>query len=285
MFVIIGSIVVLVSVLGGFMIEGGPILILMQVVEFVIIGGAAIGALLISTPASLLKNIKNRIIGSFKSSSLNSQVYLDLLKMMYEIFLIGQKEGFIALESHIEYPEKSSVFSKYPNFLNQHHLLHFMADTIRLVLIGGVSPHEIEALMDADIETHRQEGAKPGMILQKIGDSLPGLGIVAAVLGIVITMQAINGPPEQIGHKVAVALVGTFVGILLSYGFIQPLATNIDLAHEEETRVFEVIKAGLISFSKGFNPIISVECARRTISTENRPTFQEMESLVKGKKQ
>jgi len=284
MFVIIGCVVVIGSVLGGFLIEGGPLLVLMQFVEFIIIGGAAVGALLISTPAGLLKKIVRRVLGSFKGNNSRSQMYLDLLKMMYEIFQIGQKDGFIALESHIEYPEKSSVFSKYPNFLGQHHLLAFMADTIRLVLIGGVSPHEVEALMDTDIETHHQEGSKPGMILQKVGDSMPGLGIVAAVLGIVITMQAINGPPEQIGHKVAVALVGTFIGILLSYGFIQPLATNIDLAHEEETRVFEVIKAGLLSFSKGFNPLVSVEFARRTIFSEYRPTFQEMETLVKGKK-
>jgi len=284
MFVIIGCAVVIGSVLGGFLIEGGPLLVLMQVVEFLIIGGAAVGALLISTPASLLKKIIRRILGSFKGNNPNSQMYLDLLKMMYEIFQIGQKDGFIALESHIEHPDKSSVFSKYPTLLGQHHLLCFMTDTIRLILIGGVSPHEVEALMDTDIETHHQEGSKPGMILQKVGDSMPGLGIVAAVLGIVITMQAINGPPEQIGHKVAVALVGTFIGILLSYGFIQPLATNIDLAHEEETRVIEVIKAGLLSFSKGFNPLVSVEFARRTIFSECRPTFQEMEALVKGRK-
>jgi len=231
-----------------------------------------------------LKKIIQQVLGTMKGSPFTNQLYMDLLKMMYELFQIGQKEGFIALESHIENPSKSSVFSKYPHFLSHHHLVTFMTDTIRLVLIGGVAPHEIEGLMDTDIETHQQEGSKPAMILQKVGDSLPGLGIVAAVLGIVITMQAINGPPEVIGHKVAVALVGTFVGILISYGFVQPLATNLDLGHEEETRVYEVIKAGLISFSKGFNPLVSVEFARRTIFSDCRPSFQEMEKLVKGKK-
>jgi chemotaxis protein MotA len=283
-FVIVGSLVVIACVVGGFLIEGGPILVLMQYVEFMIIGGAAAGALLISTPKSLLTNIFNQILGTLKESPINRQMYLDLLKMMYEFFVIGQKEGMIALESHIEAPEKSAVFSKYSAFMNQHHLVAFLTDTVRLSMIGGVSPHELEALMDTDIETHHQEGVKPGMILQKIGDSMPGMGIVAAVLGIVITMQAINGPPEEIGKKVAAALVGTFLGILLSYGFIQPLATKIDLVHEEESRTFEVVKAGLIAFAKGLNPLLCVEFARRTISAEYRPTFQEMENLVKGRK-
>lgn len=159
-----------------------------------------------------------------------------------------------------------------------------MCDTFRLVVLGGVPAHDMEALMDSDIDTHHQEGSKPGMILQKIGDSMPGLGIVAAVLGIVITMQAISGPPEEIGHKVAAALVGTFLGIFISYGFLQPVATNIDMANEEESKVFEVIKSGMMGFAKGFNPIISVEFARRAIPAESRPTFVEMEDHVKGRK-
>jgi len=283
MLTLIGVAVVVLAVLGGYLLAGGSLLVLMQVAEFIIIGGAAMGALLISTPVKLLKKILSRVLGSFKDSKLKKEVYLDLLKMMYGLFQIGQKEGAIALESHIEHPEKSSVFSKYSFFLNHRHLLLFMTDTIRLILLGGITPHELETLMDMEIETYHQEGMKPGMILQKIGDSLPGLGIVAAVLGIVITMQAIDGPPEEIGHKVGAALVGTFLGVLISYGFVQPLATNIDMANEEELRVFEVVKAGIVSFAKGFNPMISVEFARRMISDDYRPTFQEMESLVKGK--
>jgi len=284
MLAIVGILVVLLAVLGGYLIEGGSFLVLMQFAEFIIIGGAAAGALLISTPPKLLKKILNRVLLIFKKSKVEKETYLGILKMMYEFFQLSQKEGVLALESHIEHPEKSTIFSKYPEFVGQHHLLSFLTDTMRIILMGSVSPYEIEALMDTDIETQQQEGTKPGMILQKIGDSMPGLGIVAAVLGIVITMQAINGPPEQVGHKVAAALVGTFLGILLSYGFIQPLATSLDLMHEEEARMLEVIKAGLVAFSKGFNPMIAVEFGRRSIFDDSRPTFREMEQALRGGK-
>ncbi|HXZ36058.1 MAG TPA: flagellar motor stator protein MotA [Thermodesulfobacteriota bacterium] len=284
MLAIVGILVVLLAVLGGYLIEGGSFLVLMQFAEFIIIGGAAAGALLISTPPKLLKKILNRVLLIFKKSKVEKETYLGILKMMYEFFQLSQKEGVLALESHIEHPEKSTIFSKYPQFVGQHHLLSFLTDTMRIILMGSVSPYEIEALMDTDIETQQQEGTKPGMILQKIGDSMPGLGIVAAVLGIVITMQAINGPPEQVGHKVAAALVGTFLGILLSYGFIQPLATSLDLMHEEEARMLEVIKAGLVAFSKGFNPMIAVEFGRRSIFDDSRPTFREMEQALRGGK-
>lgn len=284
MFVIIGSVVVLGAVLGGFLLEGGPFLVLIQFAEFLIIGGAAVGALLISTPAKILKKIINRIIGSFKGGKIDKQSSLNILKLMYDIFQMTRKDGLLALESHVENPEKSAIFGKYPEILRQKEILLFLCDTLRLIVMGGVMPHDIESIMDIDIETHHQDGSKPGMILQKIGDSMPGLGIVAAVLGIVITMQAINGPPEEIGHKVAAALVGTFLGIFLSYGFIQPLATNIDITVEEESNMLEAIKAGVVSLAKGFNPIVSVEFARRAMSSDHRPSFQEMEEFVKGLK-
>lgn len=284
MFVIIGAIVVLGAVFGGFVLEGGPLKLIVQPVEFLIIGGAALGAMVISAPKKLLMKIVAKALASLKGGSVNRQLYLDLLRLMYEIFQVTRKDGLIALESHIEHPDQSKIFAKYPNVTREHHIISFMTDTFRLIVLGGIAPHDIESLMDLDIETHHQEGAQPGMILQKIGDSMPGLGIVAAVLGIVITMQAINGPPEEIGHKVAVALVGTFLGIFLSYGFIQPLATNLDLAAEEESKVYDAIKSGIISLAKGFNPIVSVEFARRSIPNDYRPTFQEMESFVKGVK-
>lgn len=282
MFVIIGSVVVIGSVLGGYILHGGPLLVLIQISEFIIIGGAAIGALLISAPASVLKKIINRVIGSLKGNKIEKQHSLNLLKLMFEIFQMTRKDGLLALESHVENPEKSSIFAKYPEILQKKSVLLFMCDTLRLIVMGGIIPHDIESIMDVDIETHHQDGAKPGMILQKIGDSLPGIGIVAAVLGIVITMQAINGPPEEIGKKVAAALVGTFLGIFLSYGFIQPLATNIDMTVEEESNMLGAIKAGIVSLAKGFNPIVSVEFARRSMSSEFRPSFQEMEDFVKG---
>ena len=283
MFTIVGIFLVLGAVLGGFAMEGGPFLVLMQVAEFMIIGGSALGALLISTPAKTLKKIIERVIGAFTGSGISKATYLDLLRLLFEVFQMSRKDGLIALESHIEKPEESAIFGKYPQFLKQHELLSFMCDTFRLVILGGVPAHDMESLMDEDIETHHHEGTKPGMILQKIGDSMPGLGIVAAVLGIIITMQAIGGPAEAIGHKVAAALVGTFLGIFISYGFVQPMATNIDIANDDASKVFQAIKAALIAFAKGFNPIVCVEFARRVIVHDCRPTFQEMEDYVKGK--
>jgi len=277
MFVIIGAIVVLGAVFGGFVMEGGPLKLIVQPVEFLIIGGAALGAMVISAPKKLLMKIIARVMASLKGGAVSRDLYLDLLRLMYEIFQVTRKDGLIALESHIEHPDQSKIFTKYPNITRHHHIISFMTDTFRLIVLGGIAPHDIESLMDLDIETHHQEGSQPGMILQKIGDSMPGLGIV-------ITMQAIGGPAEEVGHKVAVALVGTFLGIFLSYGFIQPMATNLDLAAEEESKVFEAIKSGIISLAKGFNPIVSVEFARRSIPNDYRPTFQEMESFVKGVK-
>ncbi|HBA54714.1 flagellar motor stator protein MotA [Syntrophorhabdus aromaticivorans] len=281
MFIIIGGTVVLLAVLGGFALEGGSFLILMQVAEFIIIGGSAAGALLIMTPAAVLKKIIRRVLGALKGNKISKATYLSLLKLMFEVFQLTRRDGLIALESHVESPDKSSIFSKYPDLLQQGHVMLFMCDTLRLIVMGGIMAHDIEGVMDIDIESHHHDGAKPGMILQKIGDSMPGLGIVAAVLGIVITMQAINGPPEEIGHKVAAALVGTFLGIFLSYGFIQPLATNLDLAAEEEANMLEAIKAGIVCLAKGFNPIVSIEFARRAIANDHRPSFQEMEAFVK----
>jgi chemotaxis protein MotA len=284
-FAVIGIAVVLIGVLGGFVLEGGPLLVLMQAGEFIIIGGAAIGSLLISSPPKVLKKIIDRVIVALKGSSgANLRIYLELLKLLYEVFQMSRKDGLIALEGHIEKPERSAIFGRYPQLLNHHHLVAFICDTFRLVILGGVAPHDLEALMDEDIETHHEEGTKPGMILQKIGDALPGIGIVAAVLGIIITMQAISGPAEQIGEKVAAALVGTVLGILISYGFLQPLATNIDLGNEEESKLFHTVKASLVAFAKGFNPMVCVEFGRRTIPGNYRPTFQEMEDHLKGKK-
>ncbi len=284
MFVIIGIIVVICAVLGGFAIEGGPFLVLMQYAEFLIIVGASIGMLLISTPSRLIGKIIKSLTGLFSGSKVTKETYLDLLKLMYDLFQMEKKDGMVGLEKHIEKPEESEVFKQYPDLLNNHHVMDFFTDTMRLMIVGGSEPHDIEGLMDADIETHHIESAKPGMVLQKIGDSLPGIGIVAAVLGIVITMQAIDGPPAEIGEKVAAALVGTFLGILLSYGFIQPMATNIDFATEEEGRMFEAIKAGLVAFAKGMKPLIAVEFARRTIFQDYRPTFNEMEQHMRGDK-
>lgn len=284
MFVIIGAAVVLLGVLGGFAMEGGPLMLLIQPVEFLIIGGAAIGSLMVMTPLVQLKMLVGHALGVLKGDPYTKQRYLDLLRTLFELFTVAKRDGLIALEPHVMEPGKSSVFSKNEFLLKRHQALDYLCDTMKLLLGGGVPPYDVEALLDADIESHHAEGATTPALIQKIGDALPGLGIVAAVLGIVITMQAINGPPEEVGHKVAVALVGTFLGILLSYGFVQPLATHIELLQASESRFLECIKAGIVAYAKGNAPIIVVEFARRVIYHNVRPTFAELEEAVRNAK-
>lgn len=282
MFAIIGAVVVLTGVLGGFAIEGGPILVLFQPAEFLIIGGAAIGSVLIATPLKVLKGLVNRLPGVLADRGPSRSAYLELLTLLYETFLNAKKNGYIALEQDVSNPVNSSIFSKYPGVLKNHAALEFMCDSIKLLVDGSVSPAQLEELMDAELETHHEEAARhPGM-LARVGDSLPGLGIVAAVLGVVITMQAINGPPEEIGHKVAVALVGTFVGILLCYGFVQPLAMNLEAMGYDEAKFLQCIKAGVLAFANGSAPIVAVEFARRVIFSYDRPSNAEMEAACKG---
>ena len=284
MFVIIGFVVVIVSVLGGFWEAGGPFLVLIQPAEFMIIGGAGLGALLASAPKNVLQRLLHKSIGALKGATVSKTTYLSVLKLMYELLYMAQKEGLIALEKHIETPAESSIFSKYADVLSQNTLIAFMTDTFRMVIIGGIASHDLEALMEGDIDTQHNDMKKPSAVLAKIGDTMPGLGIVAAVLGIVITMQAIDGPASEIGKKVAAALVGTFLGIFMCYGFIQPLACNLEIAGETEMQVFEVVKSAIAAFARGFSPLVCVEFARRSIPTETRPEFSEMESHVKEKK-
>lgn len=283
MFVIIGFVVVLVSVLGGFAEAGGPFLVLIQPAEFIIIGGASLGALLASAPKTVLQSIIRKSIGALKGETVTKATYLSVLKLLYELLYMAQKEGLIALEKHIETPVESAIFSKYAHLLSNKTLIAFMTDTFRMVIIGGIASHDLETLMEGDIDTHHNDVKKPSMVLSKIGDTLPGLGIVAAVLGIVITMQAIDGPAAEIGKNVAAALVGTFLGILLCYGFIQPLASNLDIAGEKEMQVFEVVKNAIAAFARGFSPLVCVEFARRSIPSDVRPEFPEMEAHVKEK--
>lgn len=284
MFVLIGIAIVIAGVLGGFVMEGGPVAVLIQPVELFIIGGAALGSLLVGTPLPILVRLLKIAPGVLKGDPYTKEAYLNLLKTQFELFNMAKRDGLISIESHIMEPSKSAIFSKNKFLLKNHHALAFFADTLKLLLGGGVPPFEIEAMLDTDIDSHHMEGGIAPSIIQKIGDALPGLGIVAAVLGIVITMGAINGPPEEIGHKVAVALVGTFVGILLSYGFVQPVATHLELLHQSEVRFLECIKAGVVSFAKGNAPVIVVEFARRTIFQSVRPSFDELEKAVRASK-
>jgi len=282
MFVIIGIAVVITGVIGGFLVEGGPIMVLLQPVEFMIILGAAIGSLMMMSPPAVLKRIIGRSLGVLRGDPYGKEQYVNVLKTLFELFNVAKRDGLIALEPHVMEPEKSSIFTKNGFLLEHPHALSYLCDTMKLLLGGGVPPYDVEALLEADIDTYHAETASAPMIVQKIGDALPGLGIVAAVLGIVITMQAISGPPEEIGQKVAVALVGTFLGILLSYGFVQPLATHMELLQASETRFLECIKAGVVAYAKGNAPIIVVEFARRVIYSDVRPTFAEVEDAVRG---
>ncbi len=284
MFVIIGAAIVLIGVLGGFVLEGGPLMVLIQPVEFLIIGGAAIGSLMVMTPLVQLKMVLAQTLGVFKGDPFTKKRYLELLLTLFDLFTVAKRDGLIALEPHVMDPEKSTVFSKNAFLLQHHHALFYLCDTMKLLLGGGVPPYDVEALLDADLDSHHAEGASAPALIQKIGDALPGLGIVAAVLGIVITMQAISGPPEEIGHKVAVALVGTFIGILASYGFVQPLATHIELLQASEARFLECIKAGIVAYAKGNAPIIVVEFSRRVIFHSVRPSFAELEDAVRSAK-
>jgi chemotaxis protein MotA len=285
MFVIIGLAVVFGSVVGGFLMEEGPIAALMQYVEFMIIGGAAFGSFLVSAPPKLITVSIKRAIGTLSGEKYSKKSYIEVLKMMYELFQVAKKDGLMGIEPHIEKPKDSAIFKKNKSFLSNHHAVEFLCDSLRMLVSGGISPYDLETLMDSDLITHHDEIAKPAGQIQKMADSLPGFGIVAAVMGVVLTMQAIGGPPEEIGHKVGAALVGTFLGILLSYGVVGPIATNIELQNSSEARYFEVIKACVVAFSKGSAPLLAVESGRRVIFSTERPTFFELEKVLRGGKE
>jgi chemotaxis protein MotA len=283
MLLIVGSIIVLASVAGGYMMHGGVMAVLWQPTELIIIGGAGLGSLLISTPMSILK----RLIGQMKrffSKGSSANDFLELLGMQYQLYRLVQQSGVMSLESHFEDPHKSPVLSKYPGFLSRHLAVDFLSDSVKVLIIGGISPHDLEALMDEDLEVHHAEAIKPSQTLTKIGDAMPGLGIVAAVLGVVITMGKIDGPPSEIGHSVAAALVGTFLGILLCYGFIGPMGTYLEHIVNDEGHYEKCLKTGLLAVYKGFPPSIAVEFARRVLPHEVRPSFETTEQYCKNQK-
>jgi chemotaxis protein MotA len=282
MFALIGILVVIGAVVGGYLMEHGKLLVLMQPAELVIIAGAALGTLLIANPLSTLIAIIKGILSVLKGSPHNKASYLLTLKMLNELFMQARKLGMVKLEEDIEDPSKSPVFSKYPNFLKNHHAVHFVCDTIRMSISGGVPPFDLDQMMEMDMDVHHHAAGVPVSALTTVADALPGLGIVAAVLGVVITMGALGGPPEEIGHKVAAALVGTFLGILLCYGFLGPLALNMTKINDAEMDYLRCLRSGVIGFVKGSAPILAVEFARRSIPGECRPTFQEFEAACKG---
>lgn len=278
MLFLVGAGIILGCVLGGFMWHGGQVLALNQPNEILIIGGAALGSLIIATPLPVIKSLIGQLLGVLKGPTYSKKDYLDLLVMMYEIFNVARRDGLVGLEAHIEHPEESEIFKRYPKFLKNHHAVNFFADTMRVIISGSVQPHDLDELMEADLEvTHEDELRGPGA-LATVADSLPGLGIVAAVLGIVVTMASLDGGPEVIGHNVAAALVGTFMGVLACYGFVGPLANSLKARVDENGQYLGLMKHALLSFHKGVAGVIAVEFARRSLYAEVRPGFLELEN-------
>ncbi len=283
MFIIIGAVVVIGSVLGGFMWHGGDPMALNQPNEVLIIGGAALGSLLISAPLPVIIGIIRGIMGAF-GGGLAKKDYLEVLVMMFEVFNVARRDGLVGLENHIEHPHESDIFQRYPKFLKNHHALEFFADTMRVIISGAVQPHDLEDMMDSDIEISHEEELRPAEALNNTSDALPGLGIVAAVLGIVITMAQIEQPASVIGHSVAAALVGTFLGILMCYGFVGPMATAMKNRVNENGQYIKCMKHALLAFNKGVAGVIAVEFARRALPNQVRPGFTELEEACNAAK-
>jgi chemotaxis protein MotA len=282
MFAIIGIVIVFGCVVAGYLMEHGNLRVLVQPAELLIIGGAAIGTLLVANPMHILKKIAGGVGGVFGSSKFGKQAYIETFKMLYDLLNKARKDGLMALESDVEEPEKSPVFSKNQAFLKNHHVCNFVCDSLRMA-ITGIDAFDLDQMLDLDLEVHHQDSAAPTAALTTMADSLPGLGIVAAVLGVVITMGALGGPPEEIGNKVAAALVGTFLGILLCYGLVGPIAANMTKAAEEEHAFLYVMRVLMVSFLKGSAPIMAVEMARRAVPGHVRPSFQELEGACRNR--
>lgn len=282
MFAIIGILLVFGAVLGGFLMEKGHVAVLVQPAEVLIIVGAAVGTLLIANPIHILKGIGAGLAGAFGSSKFDKGRYLSTLKMMYELLNKVRRGGLLSIEGDIENPGESEVFKHYPEFFKQRHICSFVCDTLRMVVTGGIDPFDMDQMMEVDMDVQHHEASQPISALTTVADALPGLGIVAAVLGVVITMGALGGPPEEIGHKVAAALVGTFLGILLCYGVVGPLGSSMSKAAEEERCFVHAIRVLLVASMKGHAPQTVVEIARRAIPLHVRPTFSELEDACRG---
>jgi chemotaxis protein MotA len=282
MFAIIGIVVVFGCVVAGYLMEHGNLRVLIQPAELVTIGGAAIGTVLIANPLHILKQIAGGIGGVFGGSKYTKQAYIDSLKTMYDLLNKARKDGLMALENDVEEPDKSPLFSKGPAVLKNHHVRDFVCDSLRMA-ITGADAFDLDQMLDLDLEVHHHDAAQPTAALTSVADSLPGLGIVAAVLGIVITMSAMGGPPEEIGRKVAAALVGTFLGILLCYGLVGPISSNMTKMADDEHAYLYVLRVLIVSFLKGTAPIMAVEVARRAVPGHVRPSFKEVEAACRNK--
>ncbi|MDP2143809.1 MAG: flagellar motor stator protein MotA [Gallionella sp.] len=284
MLVILGYIVVCASVFGGYVIAGGHIAGLFQPVELLMIGGAAVGAFLVGNTMESIKATIGALPKVFAGAKYNKAVYMELLALLYELLNKVRKEGLMSIEGDVESPHESQIFSKYPKIAADHHVVEFMTDYLRVMVSGNLNAMEIENLMDVEIDTHHHEALAPSHIVAKLGDAMPAFGIVAAVMGVVHTMESVGLPPAELGILIAHALVGTFLGILLAYGFVGPLGTVLEQKADESTRIFNVIKVTLLANLNGYAPAMAVEFGRKVLVSRDRPGFLELEEHVKQKR-
>ena len=284
MFVIIGYIVVVLSVFGGFAMEGGHLASLLQPVELLMIGGAAGGSFLVGNNMKAIKATLKALPSLLKGSRYTKALYMELMAMLFEILTKARKEGLMSIEGDIEEPEASPIFSKYPGVIGDHHLIEFMTDYLRLMVSGNMDAFQIENLMDNEIETHHHEGEVPVHVIAKLGDAMPAFGIVAAVMGVVHTMASVGIPPAELGILIANALVGTFLGILLAYGFVGPLSSLLEQKLDESTKIYQCVKVTLLASLNGYAPALSIEFGRKVLFSTERPTFLELEEHIKQSK-
>jgi chemotaxis protein MotA len=282
--VIIGYVIVCACVFGGFALAGGHLASLWQPIELLMIGGAAVGAFFVGNTMKNVKATAKAFPGIFKGSQYTRDMYMELMALQFDVLSKVRKEGLMSIEGDIEAPEASPLFSKYPAVLGDHHIIEFMTDYLRLMVSGNMDALQIENLMDNEIETHHHEGAIPAHVIAKIGDGLPAFGIVAAVMGVVHTMESVGLPPAELGILIAKALVGTFLGILLAYAFVSPLASVLEQKLEESTKMFQCVKVTLLASLNGYAPALAVEFGRKVLYSTERPTFAELEEHIKKKK-
>jgi chemotaxis protein MotA len=282
MFLIIGSVVVLACVFGGYMAGGGHMIVLFQPFEVLIIVGAATGAFIIANSPAVLKKTFASVLGLLKGPRYNKASYVELLSLLYQIFKLSKTKGMLALEGHVEKPEESALFAQFPNFAKDHHAMVFLCDYLRMLTLGTDNSHEVESIIDEELETHHKEQHVISDAVQTMADGMPALGIVAAVLGVIHTMGSITEPPEVLGHLIGGALVGTFMGVLLSYGFVAPTATALKNRFDAEAKYLQCIRSGLLAHMQGYPPAVSVEFARKALLSEVRPTFYEVEEAVQA---
>jgi chemotaxis protein MotA len=284
MLVTIGYVIIIISVFGGFALAGGHLASLWQPVELLMIGGGAVGAFVVGNSNKAIKATLKALPTVFKGSKYTKALYMDLMTLLYEVLGKIRKEGLMSIEGDVDDPENSPIFAKYPDILADHHITEFITDYLRLMVGGNLNSLEIESLMDSELETHHQEGEVPIHVIAKLGDGLPAFGIVAAVMGVVHTMESVHLPPAELGILIAAALVGTFLGILLAYGFVSPLAGKLEHSLHESSKLLECIKITLLANLNGYSPVLAVEFGRKVLFTTERPSFLELEEHVKQSK-